>query len=77
MKFEKKQKQFEPVTVTLETEEELDFFTSVFFNVGGQAAVDIFGSTGYIVHQLQSLGGCSERYTTKTGGGLHLEEKED
>lgn len=76
MKVEKKQKQFEPVTLTLETQEELDFFTSVFYNVGGKAAVDLFGDTCYIAQQLKSLGGYEERYVSTDGSGLYLKERE-
>lgn len=77
MKVEMKQKRFEPVTITLETQEELDFFTSVFYNVAGEAAIDTFGSTGYIMRQLESFGGCADRYVPAGGSGIYLEERED
>jgi len=77
MKIEMKQKRFEPVTITLETQEELDFFTSVFYNVAGEAAIDTFGSTGYIMRQLESFGGHADRYVPVGGSGIYLEERED
>lgn len=77
MKVEKKQKQFEPVIITLETQEELDFFASVFYNVGGKAATDLLGSACDIAGQLESVGGHVERYIPTSNGGLYLKERED
>lgn len=60
MKVEKA-KQFIPVTITLETQEELDVFTEVFHRVGGDKVVKVFGNTNHVVSALRAAGGvCTE-----------------
>ena len=57
MKIVKGDPTFKPVTLTLESQEELDVFTEVFYRVGGQKMVDVFGHTGYVYGLLQEAGG--------------------
>lgn len=60
---------FEPVTITIESQEELDFFTEVFARVGGQKPVDLFGSTSVITRTLRELGGVR---TNTSEGDVHI-----
>lgn len=59
MKIVKGKAKFEPVTLTLESQEELNIFTEVFYRVGGQGMVDVFGRTGYVYGLLSDAGGVS------------------
>ena len=70
MKIKKaKESTFEPVTITIESQEELDFFTEVFVRVGGQRAVDLFESTSTIPRKLQEMGG---KRTHTSEGDVHI-----
>jgi hypothetical protein len=57
MKIEKKEKEFQPVTITLETQAELDIFRTVFYHVGGDKVAEVFGETSYISRNLDLVGG--------------------
>lgn len=59
MKIVKGKAKFEPVTLTLESQEELNIFTEVFYRVGGQGMVDVFGQAGYVYGLLSGAGGVS------------------
>lgn len=56
MKIEKKEKSFEPVTITLETQDELDLFYEVFRRVGGSIPLRIFGNTSATCNALNEQG---------------------
>lgn len=62
MKVTQEKSGFQPVTITLETQEELDVFTEVFYRVGGNRVRDTFGSANTIFKELTSLGGKQTQY---------------
>jgi hypothetical protein len=50
--------EFKPVIITLQSQEELDLFTEVFYRVGGHRFRDGFGGrTSTVVELLRSKGG--------------------
>lgn len=57
MKVEGKVNEFNPVTITLETQEELDIFTEIFHRIGGDKFRKVFGNTSTIVTRLTENGG--------------------
>lgn len=59
MKVENAKSEFQPVTITLQSQEELDIFTEVFYVVGGYRFRDVFGNTSTVVEMLRSKGGVS------------------
>lgn len=60
MKIENAKGEFQPVTITLESQEELDIFTEVFYRVGGHRFRDAFYNTSTVVQMLRSKGGVSD-----------------
>lgn len=56
MKIQSKDREFKPVTITLETQEELDLMLEVFHRVGGSAVHVIFGGTSTLPHELRKAG---------------------
>ena len=56
MKIQAKDSEFNPVTITLETQEELDVMLEVFHRVGGSAVHVIFGGTSTLPHELRKAG---------------------
>jgi len=60
MKVESKVNEFNPVTITLETQEELDIFTEIFHRIGGDRFRKVFGNTSTIVSHLSKNGGVYE-----------------
>lgn len=75
MKIESGKQEFTPVTLTIETQEELDYFTTVFENVGGKATVKIFQCTSTIPNKFRGLGGVGDNFDCVINGGLWIEEK--
>lgn len=71
MKIEQQTKKFTPATITLETQEELDFFTEVFYRVGGNVIYRLFGSASDFVNQLKSVGGVIHD-DDKSNGSVHI-----
>lgn len=45
MKIEKKEAAFEPVTITLQSQDELDLFYQVFRQLGGDIPASLWGTT--------------------------------
>ena len=71
MKIVKGKAAFEPVVLTLETQEEVDIFTEVFYHVGGQKVQDVFGEVGYVYRLLEKAGGTTTD-TFNTYGSIHI-----
>lgn len=70
MKIEKKEAPFRPVTITLETQEELDFFTCMADRTGGEVAVRLYGSTWANAELLVRAGGNLNAYRSE--GSIHI-----
>lgn len=74
MKIEKESdKLFVPVTITLETQDELDFFTQVFYRVGGTEFVKLFSNTSTVRSMLQENGGNLEKYDYSSRGSIYID----
>ena len=56
MKVEKKEAKFEPVTMTFESQDELDLFFTVFRRIGGNEMLRIFGNRNYVCRALEKMG---------------------
>lgn len=67
MKIKKVKKEFTPVTLTFETQAELDIFTEVFYRVGGQGMKRVFGRAGYVHELLSDVGGISTQDSETCG----------
>jgi len=74
MKIEKKKAAFEPVTITLQSQDELDLLLEVFHRVGGTAVRVIFGSTSIMPHELRKAGAV-HRDEWKIAGDIYIEEQ--
>jgi len=73
MKIEKKEATFEPVTIILQSQDELDLFLEVFHRVGGSVVRVIFGSTSTMPHELRKAGAV-HRDEWKISGDVYIEE---
>lgn len=69
-------KKFTPVTITLESQDELDLFTTIFENVGGNVPVKVVGSTSTIPNHLRDAGGDGNRFKAvgTNCGSLYIED---
>jgi len=56
MKIEKKETDFEPVTITLQSQDELDLFYQVFRQLGGDVPATLFGDAACVAHKLREQG---------------------
>ena len=56
MKIEKKEAAFEPVIITLQSQDELDLFYQVFLYLGGDLPAGLFGHAAYVARKLSSQG---------------------
>lgn len=73
MKIEKKGKLFEPVTITLETQEELDIFAEIFFRIGGDKFLEVFGDTSAVLNGLLDRGANgTDNIPNKVTGSIHI-----
>lgn len=71
MKIIKGKAAFEPVTITLESQEELDIFTEVFYRVGGQKMTEVFDSAGHVYALFEQAGGVTKEYS-ETYGSINV-----
>jgi hypothetical protein len=67
-------KSFDPITITLESQEELDIFTEVFDRVGGDLIRKVFGTTDFVVNQLKNAGGKNSDYAN-ISGSIYINEE--
>jgi len=72
MKIEKAKKEFTPVTLTFETQAELDFFAEVFYRVGGSKVKEVFGEEETVYNLLADMGGYVNDECPKTTGSIHV-----
>lgn len=56
MKIQGKDSVFKPVTITLETQEELDIFAEIFHRIGGVKFLKVFGNTSTVINGLLNQG---------------------
>lgn len=56
MKIQVKGNEFKPVTITLETQEELDIFAEIFHRIGGEKFLEVFGNTSAVMTGLMNHG---------------------
>tara|TARA_R100000656_G_scaffold102539_1_gene74587 strand:+ start:117 stop:359 length:243 start_codon:yes stop_codon:yes gene_type:complete len=79
MKVEAVKSSFKPVTITLESQDELDLLYMATSRIGGRAYRDVFGGTGTLCRALEDAGATEDNRFRHTGGlgGINLEFKED
>lgn len=72
---------FKPVTITLESQDELDVLYLVSRRIGGQATADVFGNTSSLCNALLGAGATQEDdskfVATNIGGGIYINYKEE
>ena len=56
MQIEKKEAAFEPVTITLQSQDELDLFYQVFLELGGDVPASLWGEASYAAQKLREQG---------------------
>lgn len=66
-------KSFNPITITIESQEELDIFTEVFYRVGGDLMNKVFGSQRFVLDQLLNAGGRHDK--ADATGSIYINEE--
>lgn len=73
MKIQSKESEFKPVTITLQSQDELDLMLEVFHRAGGTAVRDIFGNTSTLPYELRKAG-AAHRGEWNISGDIYIEK---
>lgn len=79
MKVESAKSGFKPVTITLESQDELDLMCTLAYNLGGAATAEVFRTAGALHRALRDAGGLDDNSkfrVTASGESVHIEYKE-